>query len=73
MLVDKQLLARLPSISAQLFQAKASKKLTFEQLGAKLGRNEIWVAALFYGRPSPLLFHIFITWPNVFRVNTDMR
>lgn len=54
MMVDKALLARLPSISEQLFNAKASKKLTFEQIGKKLGRNEIWVASVFYGRTFSL-------------------
>lgn len=50
MSVDQALLARLPSVSEQLFKAKALKKLSFEEIGAKLGKHEIWVAALFYGR-----------------------
>ncbi|POY72225.1 putative Cyanase [Rhodotorula taiwanensis] len=28
--------------------------MTFEQIAQKLGRDEIWVAALFYGQASPL-------------------
>ena len=39
----------------QLFDAKAEKKLTFEDIAKELGRNEVAVAALFYGqaRASP--------------------
>lgn len=50
MSIDKALLARLPTVSEQLFKQKAAKKLTFEAIGEKLGRNEIWIASLFYGR-----------------------
>lgn len=53
MIVDKKLLARLPSISKQLFEAKQSKKLSFEDIGSKMGRNEVWVASVFYGQAKP--------------------
>ncbi|GLI74124.1 cyanate hydratase [Penicillium ochrochloron] len=40
----------LPASSATLFAAKASKKLSFEQIAQHIGRNEVAVAALFYGQ-----------------------
>lgn len=40
----------LPASSATLFQAKASKKLSFEQIGQHIGRNEVATAAIFYGQ-----------------------
>jgi cyanate lyase len=33
-----------------LFDAKASKSLTFESIASQLGRSEVAVAALFYGQ-----------------------
>ncbi|KAG9316061.1 putative cyanate lyase [Chiua virens] len=42
--------ADLPPIIAQLFAAKARKGLTFEQLAQAIGKDEIWVAAAFYGQ-----------------------
>ena len=46
---------RLPAYSAALFEAKTSKRLTFEVIAEYLGRSEVAVAALFYGqaRASP--------------------
>ncbi|KAI9785350.1 MAG: Cyanate hydratase [Geoglossum umbratile] len=44
------LLPRLPSSSPTLFAAKANKGLTFAELGNALGRDEVAVAALFYGQ-----------------------
>jgi cyanate lyase len=41
---------RLPTYSKTLFDAKATKKLTFEQIAKELGRGEVAVAALFYGQ-----------------------
>ncbi len=43
----------MPAVSEQLFKAKAQKKLTFEQIAQKLGRSEVWIAALFYGQAKP--------------------
>ncbi|GBE88544.1 Cyanase [Sparassis latifolia] len=42
--------AELPPICARLFEAKAKQGLTFDQIGKAIGRDEIWVAALFYGQ-----------------------
>lgn len=53
MSVDSVLLARLPAIAKDLFAAKAEKNLTFESIGAKLGKHEIWVASVFYGQAKP--------------------
>ncbi|KAK5630779.1 hypothetical protein RRF57_006494 [Xylaria bambusicola] len=36
--------------SKSLFEAKASKKLTFEAIAKELGRGEVAVAAIFYGQ-----------------------
>ena len=33
-----------------LLDAKEEKKLTFEELGKKVGRSEMWVSALLYGQ-----------------------
>jgi len=43
----------LSPISSALFKAKAAKGLTFEQIAQKIGRNEIWVASVFYGQAKP--------------------
>ncbi|KAF7796022.1 hypothetical protein EIP86_007191 [Pleurotus ostreatoroseus] len=40
----------LPSICAALFEAKARKGYTFEEIGKKIDRNEVWVASAFYGQ-----------------------
>lgn len=44
------LIDRLPISSRTLFEAKASKSLTFESIAEALGRSEVAVAALFYGQ-----------------------
>ncbi|KAH7033238.1 cyanate hydratase [Microdochium trichocladiopsis] len=48
--VDSSSGDRLPDYARMLFKAKADKQLTFEQIGSELGRNEVSVAALFYGQ-----------------------
>ncbi|EMR63630.1 putative cyanate hydratase protein [Eutypa lata UCREL1] len=48
--LDSSLADRLPEYSKTLFAAKATKKLTFEQIANELGRSEVAVAALFYGQ-----------------------
>ncbi|KAI9667398.1 MAG: Cyanate hydratase [Bathelium mastoideum] len=48
--LDSSLVHRLPASSATLFEAKKEKKLTFEAIAKKLGRDEVAVAALFYGQ-----------------------
>jgi cyanate lyase len=42
--------SRLPSYSQSLFDAKSQKGLTFEAIAQHLGREEVAVAALFYGQ-----------------------
>lgn len=42
--------ASLPSICVQLAQAKARKGLTYEEIGKAIGRDEVWVAAVFYAQ-----------------------
>ncbi|CAG8496635.1 5725_t:CDS:2, partial [Dentiscutata heterogama] len=41
---------KLSPILQKLFEAKASKKLTFADIGKQLGRDEVWVASVFYGQ-----------------------
>ncbi|MCJ1423841.1 Cyanate hydratase [Sticta canariensis] len=48
--LDTSLADRLPIQSATLFEAKAYKKLTFEAIAKELGRDEVAVAAIFYGQ-----------------------
>lgn len=38
------------SLTAALLKAKKAKGLSFSQLGEALGRDEVWVASLFYGQ-----------------------
>lgn len=40
----------LPPISVALFEAKARKGLTFDEVAKAIGRDEVWVAAAFYGQ-----------------------
>jgi len=48
--LDSSLIPRLPASSPTLFEAKAKKNLSFEAIGKEIGRNEVAVAALFYGQ-----------------------
>ncbi|KAI0145209.1 cyanate hydratase [Xylariaceae sp. FL1272] len=48
--LDSTLVDRLPAYSKTLFDGKASKKLSFEEIAKELGRGEVAVAALFYGQ-----------------------
>ncbi|KAG8530251.1 Cyanate hydratase [Bacidia gigantensis] len=41
---------RLPLQSPTLFSAKAAKNLTFADIASSIGRNEVAVAAIFYGQ-----------------------
>lgn len=41
---------QLPSACQHLFQAKTARGLTFEDIATKLGKDEVWVGALFYGQ-----------------------
>ncbi|EKD15714.1 putative Cyanate hydratase [Drepanopeziza brunnea f. sp. 'multigermtubi' MB_m1] len=46
------LVDRLPAASKTLFDAKATKCLSFESIAQELGRSEVAVAALFYGQST---------------------
>jgi len=48
--LDTSLADRLPASSRTLFEAKASKALTFESIASHIGRSEVATAALFYGQ-----------------------
>jgi cyanate lyase len=39
-------------ITATLLAAKKAKGITFAELEASLGRDEVWIAAVFYGQAS---------------------
>ncbi len=47
---QSSLAPRLPVQAVTLFEAKAAKKLSFEQIAKELGREEVAVAAIFYGQ-----------------------
>ena len=47
---QSSLATRLPLSSQTLFNAKASRALTFDSIATALGRSEVFVAALFYGQ-----------------------
>ncbi|KAJ5431311.1 Cyanate lyase C-terminal [Penicillium cf. griseofulvum] len=40
----------LPAASTTLFQAKAARNVTFQEIGQHIGRNEVAAAAIFYGQ-----------------------
>jgi cyanate lyase len=40
----------LSTSTKELLEAKRAKGLTFAELGKLIGRDEVWVAALFYGQ-----------------------
>ena len=42
----------LPSFTQILLKAKKEKKLSFEDLGKLINRDEVWVASLFYGQDT---------------------
>ena len=48
--MQSSLAPRLPIQTSTLFEAKAAKKLSFEQIAKELGREEVAVAAIFYGQ-----------------------
>jgi cyanate lyase len=49
-IVQEDLIPRLPPSSPTLFEAKKKKNLTFEAIGKEVGRDEVAIAALFYGQ-----------------------
>ena len=48
--LQEELIPRLPPSSPTLFEAKKKKNLTFEAIGKEVGRDEVAIAALFYGQ-----------------------
>ncbi|CAI2162791.1 3616_t:CDS:2 [Funneliformis geosporum] len=44
---------KLPTLCQTLFEAKAAKRLTFADIGKKIDKDEVWVAAVFYGQAKP--------------------
>ena len=44
-----------PFPTEQLLKHKARAGLTFQQIGEKLGHDEVWVAAAFYGQVNSIL------------------
>jgi len=48
--LDASIIPRLPASSPTLFEAKKKKNLTFEAIAKEVGRDEVAVAALFYGQ-----------------------
>jgi cyanate lyase len=42
----------LPAITSQLLEAKKAKGLTFTDLEQAIGRDEVWLAAVFYRQAS---------------------
>lgn len=48
--LDASLAPRLPPSSTTLFEAKKEKNLTFEDIAKEVGRDEVAIAALFYGQ-----------------------
>jgi len=45
----------LGDASKVLFAAKAKKGCSFNDIGKAIGRDEVWVAAVFYGQATPTL------------------
>lgn len=50
MLLQEELTPRLPPSSPTLFEAKKKKNLSFEAIAKHVGRDEVAIAALFYGQ-----------------------
>jgi len=50
--LDSSILPRLPAYSQTLFTAKSNKGLTFADIASHLNRDEVAIAALFYGQAT---------------------
>ncbi|MCJ1249019.1 Cyanate hydratase [Trapelia coarctata] len=48
--LDTSLHNRLPASATTMFEAKAAKKLSFEAIAKEVGRDEVAIAAMFYGQ-----------------------
>jgi cyanate lyase len=42
--------SELPAVNVALFEAKARKGLSFDDIAKAVGRDEVWLAAAFYGQ-----------------------
>ncbi|KAF8181304.1 cyanate lyase C-terminal domain-containing protein [Pholiota molesta] len=42
--------SELPPIISQLLEAKARRGLSFAEIGKHIGKDEVWIAAAFYGQ-----------------------
>merc|ERR1712125_82445 len=51
--LNQEIVPRLPSHSPMLFAKKKEKNLSFETIAKELGREEVAVAAIFYGEALP--------------------
>jgi cyanate lyase len=49
-IVQEDLIPKLPPSSPTLFEAKKKKNLSFEAIAKEVGRDEVAIAALFYGQ-----------------------
>jgi cyanate lyase len=49
-ILQEELIPRLPPSSPTLFEAKKKKNLSFEAIAKHVGRDEVAIAALFYGQ-----------------------
>ncbi|KAI8341254.1 cyanate lyase C-terminal domain-containing protein [Chlamydoabsidia padenii] len=56
---------KLSALQTRLFEAKAERKKSFEDIGKMLGRDEVYVAAIFYGQAKPTLDEIEILSRNL--------
>lgn len=52
----------MSELTSTLLAAKQAQGLTFADLEAKLGRDEVWIAALFYGQASAGKFLPYRKW-----------
>ncbi|KAI9489842.1 cyanate hydratase [Zychaea mexicana] len=41
---------KLSPLHTRMFKAKAASKLSFEDIGKRIGRDEVYVASIFYGQ-----------------------
>lgn len=48
-----KILSTLPPIFSALHEAKSKSKLTFADIASKMGRDEWYVAGIFYGQAKP--------------------
>jgi hypothetical protein len=47
--------SELPAVNVALFEAKARKGLSFDDIAKAVGRDEVWLAAAFYGQVREII------------------